>query len=68
MNEISALWQSTPWLVLGVALVAVNLVLFALKITKRLLLLAVGAALIALGVYFGVIEVPAGVAGLASLG
>lgn len=58
MNELTALMQSAPWLVIGGALVAVNLILFALKITKRLILLAIGAALVAVGIYTGVIEAP----------
>lgn len=56
MNELTALMQSAPWLVIGGALVAVNLILFALKITKRLILLAIGAALVAVGIYTGVID------------
>ena len=51
MNELSALWQSAPWLVAGGALVA-------LRITKKLIVLAVGAALIAVGLYTGVIQAP----------
>lgn len=58
MNELSALWQSAPWLVVGGALVAINLVLLALRITKKLIVLAVGAALIAVGLYTGVIQAP----------
>lgn len=58
MNEFTALMQSAPWMVIGGALVAINLILFALKITKRLILLAIGAALVAVGIYTGVIEVP----------
>ncbi len=58
MNELSALMQSAPWLVIGGALVALNLILFVLKITKRLLLLAIGAVLVAVGIYTGVIETP----------
>ena len=49
MNELSALMQSAPWLVIGGTLVALNLILFVLKITKRLLLLAIGAVLVAVG-------------------
>lgn len=56
MNELSALMQSAPWLVIGGALVAINLVLLVLKITKKLLLLAVGVVLVAIGIYTGVID------------
>ena len=56
MNELSALMQSAPWLVIGGALVAINLVLFALRITKKLILLAIGAVLVAVGIYIGVID------------
>lgn len=58
MNELTALMQSAPWMVIGGALVAINLILFALKITKRLILLAIGAALVAVGIYTGVIDAP----------
>ena len=56
MNELTALLQSAPWVVIGIALVAINLILFALKITKRLIALAIGAALVAVGIYTGVID------------
>lgn len=56
MNELSTLMQSAPWLVIGGALVAINLVLFALRITKKLILLAIGAVLVAVGIYIGVID------------
>ena len=56
MNELSALMQSAPWLVIGGALVAINLALFALRITKKLILLAIGAVLVAVGIYIGVID------------
>ena len=58
MNELTALLQNVPWLWIGIALVAVNLVLLALKITKRLIALAIGAALVAVGIYTGVIDAP----------
>ena len=58
MNELTALMQSAPWMVIGGVLVAINLILFALKITKRLILLAIGAALVAVGIYTGVIDAP----------
>lgn len=58
MNELAALMQSAPWMVIGGALVAINLILFALKITKRLILLVIGAALVAVGIYTGVIDAP----------
>lgn len=58
MNELSALWQSTPWLVIGGALVLINIVLLILKITKKLIILAIGAVLIAIGLYTGVIQAP----------
>lgn len=56
MNELIVWLQSVPWLWIGVALVVINLVLFALKITKRLIVLAIGVALVALGIYTGVID------------
>ena len=49
MNELSALWQSAPWLVAGGALVLINIVLLILKITKKLIILAIGVALLAVG-------------------
>ena len=58
MNELSALWQSAPWLVAGGALVLINIVLLILKITKKLIILAIGAVLIAIGLYTGVIQAP----------
>ena len=58
MNELSALMQSAPWLWIGIALVVINLVLFVLKVTKKLILLAIGAVLVAVGIYTGVIETP----------
>ena len=56
MNELSALWQSAPWLVAGGALVLINIVLLILKITKKLIILAIGVALLAVGLYTGVIQ------------
>ena len=56
MNELMNLVQSMPWMAIGIVLVAINLILFALKITKRLIALAIGAALVAVGVYTGVID------------
>ena len=56
MNELTALLQSVPWLWIGIALVAINLVLLALKITKRLIALAIGVALVAIGIYTGVLD------------
>lgn len=58
MNELSALWQSAPWLVAGGALVLINIVLLILKITKKLIILAIGVALLAVGLYTGVIQAP----------
>ena len=58
MNELSALWQSAPWLVVGSALVLINIVLLILKITKKLIVLAIGVVLIAVGLYTGVIQAP----------
>ena len=58
MNELSALGQSAPWLVVGGALVLINIVLLILKITKKLIVLAIGVVLIAVGLYTGVIEAP----------
>lgn len=56
MNELTALLQNVPWLWIGIALVAVNLVLLALKITKKLIVLAIGVALVAVGIYTGIID------------
>ncbi len=56
MNELIVWLQSVPWLWIGIALVAVNLVLLALKITRKLIVLAIGVALVALGIYTGVID------------
>ena len=58
MNELMNLAQSMPWMAICIALVAINLILFALKITKRLIALAIGAALVVIGIYTGVIESP----------
>ena len=58
MNELSALWQSAPWLVAGGALVLINIVLLILKITKKLIILAIGVALLAVGLDTGVIQAP----------
>ena len=58
MNELSALWQSAPWLVIGGALVLINIVLLILKITKKLIVLSIGVVLIAVGLYTGVIQAP----------
>lgn len=58
MNEFSALWQSAPWLVIGGALVIINIVLLILKITKKLIILAIGVVLLAIGLYTGVIQAP----------
>ena len=56
MNELIVWLQSVPWLWIGIALVAVNLVLLALKITRKLIVLAIGVALVALGIYTGVLD------------
>ena len=56
MNELTTLLQSVPWLWIGIALVAINLVLLALKITKKLIVLAIGIALVAIGIYIGIID------------
>ena len=58
MNELSALWQSAPWLVVGGVLVLINIVLLILKITKKLIVLSIGVVLIAVGLYTGVIQAP----------
>ncbi|HIX10784.1 MAG TPA: hypothetical protein H9739_04275 [Candidatus Agathobaculum pullistercoris] len=58
MNELSALWEAAPWLVAGGALVIINIVLLIMKLTKKLIFLAVGAVLIALGIYTGAIQTP----------
>ena len=67
MNELTALLHSAPWLTIGIALVAINLILFALKITKRLIALAIGAALVAVGIYTGVIDAPSALLALPML-
>ena len=59
MNELTALWQAAPWLVAGGALVIINIVLLIMNLTKKLIFLAIGAILIALGIYTGLIEPPA---------
>ena len=64
MNEISALWQSAPWLVVGGALVLINILLLLLKLTRKLIFLAAGALLIAVGIYTGVIDAPVGLLAL----
>ena len=64
MNELTALLQSVPWLWIGIALVVINLVLLVLKITKRLIVLAIGVALVAIGIYTGVIDAPVTLAAL----
>ena len=64
MNEISSLWQSAPWRVVGGALVLINIVLLLLKLTRKLIFLAAGALLIAVGIYTGVIDAPAGLLAL----
>ena len=56
MNELIVWLQSVPWLWIGIALVAVNLVLLALKITRKLIVLAIGVALVAIGIYTGIID------------
>ena len=58
MNELSGLWQSAPWPVIGGALVIINIVLLILKITKKLIILAIGVVLLAIGLYTGVIQAP----------
>ena len=58
MNELSALWEAAPWLVAGGALVIINIVLLIMKLTKKLIFLAVGAVLIALCIYTGAIQTP----------
>ena len=58
MNELSALWEAAPWLVAGGALVGINIMLLIMKLTKKLIFLAVGAVLIALGIYTGAIQTP----------
>jgi len=42
----------------GIAFVAINVVMLVLKITKKLIILGIGAALIAIGLYTGVIHTP----------
>ena len=64
MNELIVWLQNVPWLAVGGALVAINLVLLALKITKRLIALAIGVALVAIGIYTGVIDAPVTLAAL----
>ncbi len=58
MEELTAFLQSIPWTTVGIAFVAINVVMLILKLTKRLIMLGIGAALIALGLYTGVIHTP----------
>ncbi len=43
---------------MGIAFAAINVVMLVLKITKKLIMLGIGAALIAIGLYTGVIHTP----------
>ena len=56
MNELTTLLQSVPWLWIGIALVAINLVLLALTPTTKLIVLAICIALVAIGIYTGLID------------
>ncbi len=58
MEELTALLQSVPWATVGIAFVAINVVMLVLKITKKLIMLGIGVALIAIGLYTGVIHTP----------
>lgn len=58
MQETIAFVQSLPWLEIGGAFVVLNLVLFVLRVTRRLLLLAIGIALVAIGLYTGTLSLP----------
>ena len=48
----------------GGALVLINIVLLLLKLTRKLIFLAAGALLIAVGIYTGVIDAPVGLLAL----
>ncbi len=58
MEEIIAFLRSVPWTTVGIALAAINVILLVLKITKKLIMLGIGVALIAIGLYTGVIHTP----------
>ncbi len=58
MEELTAFLQSIPWATVGIAFVVVNVVMLVLKITKKLIMLGIGVALIAIGLYTGVIHNP----------
>jgi len=58
LEELTAFLQSVPWTTVGIAFVAINVIMLVLKITKKLIMLGVGAALIAIGLYTGVIHTP----------
>jgi len=58
LPETIAFLQSMPWLAIGGAFVVLNLILFVLRLTRRLLLLGIGIALVAVGLYTGTISLP----------
>lgn len=58
LQETIALIQSMPWLAIGGVFVAINLILFVLRLTRRLLLLAIGVAFVAVGLYTGRLSLP----------
>ncbi len=64
MEELTVLLQSMPLATIGIGFVALNVVLWVLKITKKLILLGIGVALIAAGLYTGVIHTPGFLAAL----
>ncbi len=58
MENITALVQSVPWMAVGIVFIVLNVILLVLKITKKLILLALGAALLVIGVLTGVLPTP----------
>ncbi len=64
MEELTAFLQSVPWTTVGIAFVAINVIMLVLKITKKLIMLGIGVALIAIGLYTGVIHTPGFLAAL----
>lgn len=55
MDEFIMLMKSVPWTTAGIAFVAVNVLMLFLKLTKKLIMLGIGAILIAIGLYTGII-------------
>ena len=67
MQDVVSLLQSSPWLVLGGAFILLNVILLIMKLTKKLILLGIGAALVAVGLYTGLIGLPGVAAALPGL-